>query len=161
VKRQKTEDVDIPITPMLDMAFQLLCFFVLTYHPAPTEGQFSMNLLPAQPAVKADSPAVDTNATTSDLPAEMKTMPVILTAAGDGSLGQITMGESPVADLKELAAQVKETFSNPTLPFDQTVLKTDPRLKWSEVVKVINVFSDNKVNKISFAELGAGEGGSP
>ena len=35
---------------MLDMAFQLLTFFVLTYHPAPQEGQFVMTLLPAQPA---------------------------------------------------------------------------------------------------------------
>ena len=25
----------MPITPMLDMAFQLLTFFVLTYKPAP------------------------------------------------------------------------------------------------------------------------------
>ena len=40
----------MPIAPMLDMAFQLLTFFVLTYHPAPQEGQFVMNLLPPQPA---------------------------------------------------------------------------------------------------------------
>ena len=48
--RQKIEEPNVPIAPMLDMAFQLLTFFVLTYHPAPAEGQFVMNLLPAQPA---------------------------------------------------------------------------------------------------------------
>ena len=38
---------DVPITPMLDMAFQLLTFFVLTYRPAPAKVQFGMKLLPA------------------------------------------------------------------------------------------------------------------
>jgi biopolymer transport protein ExbD len=161
VKRQKTEEIEIPITPMLDMAFQLLTFFILTYHPAPAEGQFSMNLLPAQPAVAMDAPATDANANTNELPAGLKTLPVILRATDDGSLATISLSEKPVADLKALAEEVKETFGNPTLPFDQTVLKTDPKLKWSEVVKVINIFSDNKVNKIAFAELGADEGAPP
>ena len=161
MKRQKTEEVEVPITPMLDMAFQLLTFFVLTYRPAPSEGQFSMNLLPAQPAVSMDAPATDANANNNDLPAGLKTLPVILRANGDGSLGQITIGENNVADLTALANEVKELFGNPTLPFDQTILRTDPKLKYAEVMKVINIFSDNKVNKIAFAELGPDEGNSP
>ena len=161
MKRQKTEEIEIPITPMLDMAFQLLTFFILTYSPAPAEGQFSMNLLPAQPAVAMDAPATDTAAANNDLPAGLKTLPVILRANDDGSLGQITIGENNVADLPALAKEVKEMFTNPTLPFDQTILRTDPKLKYAEVVKVINIFSDNKVTKIAFAELGADERGSP
>ena len=35
---------DLPITPMLDMAFQLLSFFILTANFAPTEVQFASNL---------------------------------------------------------------------------------------------------------------------
>ena len=56
-KIQKSEEPQIPITPMLDMAFQLLTFFVLTYKPAPSEGQIIMNLLPAQPATAITAPA--------------------------------------------------------------------------------------------------------
>ncbi|MCI0701230.1 MAG: biopolymer transporter ExbD [Planctomycetia bacterium] len=37
-------DPDLPITPMLDMSFQLLAFFILTFKPAPTEGHISMTL---------------------------------------------------------------------------------------------------------------------
>ena len=48
MKKSKAAEVEVQITPMLDMAFQLLTFFILTYRPAPAEGQFSMNLLPAQ-----------------------------------------------------------------------------------------------------------------
>ncbi|MFM8275262.1 MAG: ExbD/TolR family protein [Gemmata sp.] len=35
---------DLPITPMLDMSFQLLAFFIMTFKPAPTEGQIMLSL---------------------------------------------------------------------------------------------------------------------
>src|SRR5260221_10265183 len=37
------------ITPMLDMAFQLLTFFVFTYHPSQLEVQFPVSLAAADP----------------------------------------------------------------------------------------------------------------
>ena len=157
MKRQKTEDVDIPITPMLDMAFQLLTFFILTYHPAPSEGQFSMNLLPAQPAIKMDVPAADTAATNNDLPAGLKTLPTTLRADGEGGLGKVTLGENDIQGMDAFTKELTAILKDPTLPFDQTVIKVDPKLKYSELMKVINIFSDLKVNKISFAELGAAD----
>jgi biopolymer transport protein ExbD len=42
--------VELPITPMLDMAFQLLAFFILTYHPSSLEGQMQLTLPTAQDA---------------------------------------------------------------------------------------------------------------
>ncbi len=158
MKRQKTEDVDIPITPMLDMAFQLLTFFILTYHPAPSEGQFSMNLLPAQPAVSMDAPAADTAATNNELPAGLKTLPTTLRAGDDGALGKVTLGENDIQGMEAFSKELTSILKDPTLPFDQTVIKVDPRLKYSELMKVINIFSDLKVNKISFAELGPDDG---
>jgi biopolymer transport protein ExbD len=49
-RRKPSEDVepDLPITPMLDMSFQLLAFFIMTFKPAPTEGQIAMSLPPAE-----------------------------------------------------------------------------------------------------------------
>lgn len=41
---EKAIDINVPITPMLDMSFQLLSFFILTFRPMPTEGQLSINL---------------------------------------------------------------------------------------------------------------------
>jgi biopolymer transport protein ExbD len=45
-RRDTTEHVepDLPITPMLDMSFQLLAFFIMTFKPAPLEGQIAMTL---------------------------------------------------------------------------------------------------------------------
>lgn len=35
---------DLPITPMLDMSFQLLAFFITTFNPTPTEGHLDVGL---------------------------------------------------------------------------------------------------------------------
>lgn len=35
---------ELPITPMLDMSFQLLAFFIITFKPATAEGQLSLML---------------------------------------------------------------------------------------------------------------------
>src|SRR5262245_58331109 len=37
-------EVALPITPMLDMAFQLLFFFVVNFNPADLEGRLDLNL---------------------------------------------------------------------------------------------------------------------
>ncbi len=38
---------ELPITPMLDMSFQLMAFFILTFKSGPTEGQLAL-LLPRE-----------------------------------------------------------------------------------------------------------------
>jgi biopolymer transport protein ExbD len=37
-------DPDLPITPMLDMTFQLLAFFIMTFNPTPSEGHLDLAL---------------------------------------------------------------------------------------------------------------------
>src|SRR5262245_38807167 len=48
-------NLGIIVTPMLDMAFQLLAFFVMTYHPSATEGHYKLEqvLPPERPKDKA------------------------------------------------------------------------------------------------------------
>jgi biopolymer transport protein ExbD len=43
-KHEKQVEPDLPITPMLDMSFQLLAFFVLTFRPMPQEAQLPLAL---------------------------------------------------------------------------------------------------------------------
>jgi biopolymer transport protein ExbD len=53
---------DLPITPMLDMSFQLLAFFIVTFKPATAEGQLALML----PKSGADTPALTAPSTELD-----------------------------------------------------------------------------------------------
>jgi len=163
--RQKVDEPNVPIAPMLDMAFQLLTFFVLTYHPAPQEGQFVMSLLPAQPATAmATAPAANQPATSNDLPVSLRTLPTILKAGDGGSLGRIVVEQTEVPnDPRALEEALGKYLQDPDLPFDQTLLKVDPNLRYSELMTVINAFSNaftkaGKDPKLSFIELRPDEG---
>ena len=159
----RSMDIEIPVTPMLDMAFQLLTFFILTYRPAPAEGQFSMNLLPAQPATVISKEAPKDQASDT-LPTELRTLQTILRAGGDGQISQITLLENPVADLKAFKTELESLLKDPNLMFDQALIKVDPNLKYSELIKVVDVYSSLKpkpLTKISFAELTPADGGEP
>jgi biopolymer transport protein ExbD len=152
--KKPQEDVDIPITPMLDMAFQLLTFFILTYHPMPSERQFIMNLMPAAPATDFRAPSeAETTATNPDIPAALRTLPTLLRASEGGVLGRVTLGEVDVQGMDVLKRELKTILEDPTLPFDQALIKVDPDLRYSELMQVIDVFASLKVTKISFAEL--------
>ena len=47
-KGKSDEEVTLNVTAMLDMAFQLLAFFVLTFRPPPAEAQIFLKLPPAK-----------------------------------------------------------------------------------------------------------------
>src|SRR5262249_26910484 len=146
-----------------DMAFQLLTFFVLTYRPLPAEGQFVMNLLPPQPAtsITAEAPS---EAASDQLPASLRTLPTVLKAGAGGMLAPIAVGEQTIpTDPAALERELDKFFGDPNLPFDQTLLKVDPNLKYSELMKVINAFSNafvkaKKEPKVSFDVLTPVEG---
>jgi biopolymer transport protein ExbD len=159
-KKKPVEEVKIPITPMLDMAFQLLTFFILTFHPMPSEGQFSMSLLPAAPATDLKAEAAAEPATPNEsIPASLRTLPTILRAGEAGMLGRVSLGENEVQGMAALKKELKAILEDPSLPFDQALLKVDPTLKYSELIKVIDVYQSLKLTKISFAELKPNEGG--
>jgi biopolymer transport protein ExbD len=100
-RRVKTEEVepDLPITPMLDMSFQLLAFFIMTFKPAPTEAQMAMTL-PAEQGGGVGVPMV-----TEDKP---KKYIVRVDATDKGQIAKMTMSEEGTA-----AAQGEDLGANP------------------------------------------------
>ena len=156
MKKLKHEEVEVQITPMLDMAFQLLTFFILTFRPMPTEGQFSMNLLPSSPSIDITQTDKNTEQNdNSDTPAMLRTLTVQLRSNLDGSLAQMSIGESDFPTLEQLQTRLKEIVADKTLPFDQAVIQSDPGLKYEDLMRVIDVFAGPEVGitKLSFSEL--------
>jgi biopolymer transport protein ExbD len=160
LKPKLKAQVELQVTPMLDMAFQILFFFVMTYRGAPTEGQFAMNLLPAQPATRMDAP-LTAEPSSSEVPAGLRTLPTALHSTPDGQLGRVTLGEVDINGIDQLKKELEDILGHKDeYPFDQALLKVDPRLRYSELMQVIDVFFRLNVTKISFSELDANaEGG--
>jgi biopolymer transport protein ExbD len=163
-RKHKVDEPNVPIAPMLDMAFQLLTFFVLTYHPAPQEGQFVMSLLPPQPATAMAAAPANQAAPSNELPVALRTLPTVLKAGEGGSLARIVVEQNEVPnDPKALENALGRYLQDPDLPFDQTLIKVDPNLRYSELITVINAFSNafvkaKKDPKLSFVELRPDEG---
>jgi biopolymer transport protein ExbD len=72
MKRRKTVPdiaVAMPIVPMLDLAFQILFFFMITFNPSKAEGKMSLNLPASGQAKAKDNKSVDL--TSSDVELEI------------------------------------------------------------------------------------------
>jgi biopolymer transport protein ExbD len=60
------------ITPMLDMAFQILSFFIMTYHPSALEGHIPGSLVPpSNNATKGKENKADSMETPSSVPEDL------------------------------------------------------------------------------------------
>jgi biopolymer transport protein ExbD len=102
-KRQGTDFVepDLPITPMLDMSFQLLAFFIMTFRPAPTEGQIALTLPKDEGSASATSipSPVDEN--------KPRQFIVRVVTTETGAIAQMTLTEEgSAAPPKDLGATV-------------------------------------------------------
>lgn len=92
---------DLPITPMLDMSFQLMAFFVFTFRPAPTEGQIAMSL-PKQEGGEA-------TAIPSPTDEKPEAFVVRVEAAANGTIAKISLTKKDDVDTRpvDLGADVK------------------------------------------------------
>lgn len=95
-KRTGTDFVepDLPITPMLDMSFQLLAFFIMTFKPAPTEGQIALTL-----PKEEGGPSMQAPPSLSD-DTKPKHFIVRVAATDDGRIEQMSLFEEGSADAK-------------------------------------------------------------
>lgn len=84
-----SEKVEVPMTPMIDIVFQLLTFFLFSFKIVAQEGDFNIRMPLAGPAA---STSLDTN-----LPLKVR-----LTADADGNLASIQMGDQVLPNFAAL-----------------------------------------------------------
>ncbi|MCX7700794.1 MAG: biopolymer transporter ExbD [Gemmataceae bacterium] len=77
--------VALPIVPMLDLSFQILFFFMITFNPSKAEGKMSLNLPATGQAKAKDAESVDLSKP-SDVDLEIPADFVVLIRASDDSL---------------------------------------------------------------------------
>lgn len=166
-----TEDpgVVLPVVPFLDMTFQLLFYFMCTYHPSDFEGQMEM-YLPDKTEAQAKEAPQNPMPNDSDVPNIEADISVILRTQHDGQrdgdisqiivrdrTGQDQTVETP-QELSKLLTKLRQGIDNK----DGVKLQGDGRLKWAKVVEIMDVCRKAGFREVGFApppDLQPGIGG--
>ena len=147
--------VEIQMTPMLDMIFQLLIFFILTFKPIVDEGQFGVNMssLPGGlSTLPTKVPGLPEEGDTS--PQEIQFNPPLrirLVAGPDGNLapGGVVLGDRPLQSMDYLLFELRSMVRGSPDDFE-IVIKADSKLHYQYLVQAVNAISHAGVKKINF-----------
>jgi biopolymer transport protein ExbD len=158
--RDSGEDVTLNMAAMLDMAFQLLTFFILTFKPSPMEGQISMRLPPPQAIVtKTNQAQAGADTSRKDLVAGVTTLVISVYSNPAGRIDGFQVGEEGVPGLGALHKKLQTVFRDPTNPFEQVILQVEETLRYEELMRVVELCAaqtmpdGTPLSKLSFVEL--------
>lgn len=160
------EEVMFPVTPMLDMAFQLLAFFVLTFQ-APT-GETHIDLeLPVTPLAMPGAPRGDASSGPSrSIDSDMENDLLIRAEADDlGDLKALRLGEAGLTDINALGERLRryaKAIGDRPL---RVRLVADDELRYEEAARIMAACTAAGVASIRLSEPGSiptfKPGGSP
>jgi biopolymer transport protein ExbD len=171
-KRRHTQDeVELNLAAMLDMAFQLLAFFVLTFRPSPVEGQLALNMPPPAPITNLSAPVTPSEVSDTGGVFIDNSFVIGIRANADGSIASVSLdfagdamqGPATDAALRHLEGRLRDIFGSQGSPFDQVVIRVDPKLHYEELMKIVDVCLRQKLpdgqplQKLSFSEMGEAE----
>jgi biopolymer transport protein ExbD len=145
------DKIDINMTPMIDIVFQLMAFFIMTLKIISLEGDFNIKMPLAAQGAPSDS--------------LVPPIQVRLTATADGSLAGIKAGENNLGSFDALRSQVLSlvggTGPNSQAKEAEVEIDADYNLRYEYVVEAITAVTgyigpDRKVvpliEKIKFAQ---------
>jgi len=157
-KNRMQGDVELNLAAMLDMSFQLLAFFILTFKPAPVEGQVDLRLPPAA----AITASAGKEAGSKDSPDPLKglnSMPILVYSKTDGSLDQVMLFGTAYKDIKKIETRINQELTKPGSPIDQVVIQVGSRLHYDQLMRIVDICTRAKLangerlSKMSFLEL--------
>ena len=159
-KGDAVPEVELPITPMLDMTFQLLAFFILTYQPAAVEeGQLEFSL----PAKIAAAGAAEPEPSDVPLPGELDlkadvtvTLKAQRDGINDGAISAIVIqsreGETSVSNLEALARYLKNQRTSQDLNDKTNIqIQADSKLKYAFVIDAMDTCIRSGFQKVGLA----------
>ena len=153
-KRQSTVFVepDLPITPMLDMSFQLMAFFLIVFNPTPPEGHLDL-ALPKQ----SGGPSTQIPITQSE---EEDDLTVVVTATPEGGIANISVATKTSPDPKMLGADSAKLFEflkgrQKDVKPGKLALQMSENIGYAFVVKLIDESSRAGYKQVSPTVIGA------
>jgi biopolymer transport protein ExbD len=161
-KKHLQGEVELNLAAMLDMAFQLLAFFILTFKPAPTEGFIALRMPPPQATTKPGGAASEPNP--AGMPMErLETLMVTIKSNAEGGIGTLQIEEgAPSGNLGEFEQQLNTLLGAPGSNFEQVILQVGSGLHYDSLVRILDICSRVKLasgeqlTKLSITELPEG-----
>lgn len=128
-----SDKVEMQMTPMIDVVFQLLTFFVMSFKIATQEGDFNVKMPLAAPGP-------------SDQVVDIPPIKLKLTANSQGQLSGIHMGERAMDNFKDLNNAIIEIVGTDTGPDSlaaqtEVEIDADYDLRYENVVQAITAIS--------------------
>ena len=153
IKSRGSQKVELKMTPMIDIVFQLLIFFIMSFKIAAQEGDFNIKMPLAASA----------GAPTDDLPP----MKLRLTAGPGGQLTAISLGDRRFDSFTQLHHYIISEFGNDRgagslKDTAEVEFDCDYNLRYEEVVNAVSAVSGyvsqdgqivKLIEKLKFAQL--------
>jgi biopolymer transport protein ExbD len=159
-------EVELNMAAMLDMAFQLLAFFILTFRPSAVEAQVSLRMPPAK--ITSDGAAgtqLDMKPDQEEDLGNQLSMSVIATP--DGEIARITIGGQELDAENKPVDQVTASLNSLLGPkirdgkFDAIALQASQNLLYERLMQVVDVCTrqtlddGQQLTKISISDIPA------
>ncbi len=130
-REQLPSRIAIDMTPMIDVVFQLITFFMLTLKTVVTEGDFDIKMpLGASAGAALDDP--------------LPPIRVRMTAGPGGERTSLSMNGQPIGDFDELRTRIVDLVgTGPGSNADRTEveLDCDPGLTYDNVIRAVTAVS--------------------
>lgn len=148
-QRAAAKRVQTDMTPMIDVVFQLLIFFLFTFRIAPVEGEIGVNMPPA-----------NLGSSVSQDPPDFQKIPVLLFADDNGELDYIKVEDSQLADtdgarglklLTQRLAAGKNVAESAEMEVEVEI-DADARLRYFWVIRAVNAVQRADVEQINFSD---------
>ena len=149
---EEAEKIELQMTPMIDIVFQLLVFFIMTFKIVSMEGDFNIKM----PSASAQAGPVDVD--------QMLPMLLRITADEQGNMTSMKLDERNFGSFVELHEEIMRRYMTDSGPSAaaasaEVQLDCDFQLRYEYVIAAITALSGHRdgdnvirlVEKINFA----------
>jgi len=150
------DEVTVAVAPMLDMAFQLLAFFILTFKAPSAETHLDLDV-PATPVALPTSSQGNAQPThTRNVDTDLENDLLVRAEADDvGDLKALRLGEAPLPDLVTLGNRLRRYVQLLEGRPLRVRLVADDNLRYEPAVRIIATCSAAGIAAIRLTQPGA------
>ncbi len=157
-RKNRQGDVELNLAAMLDMAFQLLTFFILTFKPSAVEGQVSLRLPPPEAVSNVRGQKAGSEVENKNPLQGLNTLTITVIGTPQGSIHSMAVDGASVSGLEGLRSRLRAAFG-PDSAFEQVIVQVGSDLRYDELMRVVDICTEQKLpngqklSKLSFTEL--------